>query len=147
MSTETTDGSVDFVDEHSVTDDYRGKVTKYTSPNDTEGFAVNLLPAGHPPGFVEAVTGHFDARYNASGFDDGIVVGVVFAPIDDVSTVFPIGVSDRVKYCRPDDDAHKGGRVAGIEPDDGGFRLYLDDGTVVQAGFVVEVTDREGVGA
>jgi len=66
--------------------------------HELSGFAVNTLPAEHPPGFVEDVVGWFEDRYNVDRFDHDEVVGVVIVDADDPDTVFPIGLWDTVAF-------------------------------------------------
>lgn len=133
---------VDFVDAHAVQDDFRGIVTKRTTPNGNEGFAVNVLPKRHPPNFVEEVTAHFDDRFDASRFEDGEPVGVVFVDRDDPSIVFPIALWDTVAIVRPDDEERKQGGVAVVSRSGETIRLRGVGAIDVDPAYVVEVTKR-----
>jgi hypothetical protein len=114
-----TGDEVEFVDE--VPDKIMSKVgtVKRVEPqrphHELSGFAVNTLPAEHPPGFVEDVVGWFEDRYDVDRFDHDEVVGVVIVDADDPSTVFPVGLWDSVAFrtdsVAPDvgDDVVEGG--------------------------------------
>jgi len=100
--TENWGGNVDFVDE--VPDQIMSKVgtVKRVEPqrphHDLSGFAVNTLPGGGPPGFVEDVVGWFEDRYDVDRFDHDEVVGVVIVDADDPGTVFPVGLWDTIAF-------------------------------------------------
>lgn len=114
-----TSDDVAFVDE--VPDQIMSKVgtVKRVEPqrphHELSGFAVNTLPGGHPPGFVEDVVGWFEDRYDVDRFEHDEVVGVVLVDADDPAVVFPVGLWDTVAFrtdsVAPDvgDDVVQGG--------------------------------------
>lgn len=133
--------TVDFVDE-AVTDPFKGIVTKQT-PRDESGFAVNVLPGGSPPGFVEAVVDWFDDRYDVDRFDDGEPVGVVLVDGDDPSVVFPIGMWDSVAFPHePGNGDLAYGGVAVVGRSSGTLRVRGVGAVDVEPEDVVEVTER-----
>jgi len=138
--------TVDFVDEHTVQDDFRGIVSKRT-PRDSPGFAVNVLPAGAPGFFVDWVVNGFAERYDPDDFRDGESVGVIFVDRHDPKTVFPIGVGDTVDVVRPEDDERESGTVEIIKNESTVLIRGFDaiGNFIVDPSYVVEVTDRVGV--
>lgn len=130
---------VEFVDEfsdHSI--GFNGTVTKRT-PIDRAGFALNVLPKGAPPGFVEHVVEWFERRYGPEDFSDRDVVGTVSIDADDPSIVFPIGLYDTIGF------EHNGTMVEGMVSAIGhsGTLRVKGVGVVdVEPEVVVEVTER-----
>lgn len=82
--------------------------------HDLSGFAVNMLPGGHPPGFVEDVVDWFDDRYDVDRFGHDDVVGVIIVDAEDPSTVFPVGLWDTVAVDRAGADEAVVGGVSAI---------------------------------
>jgi len=120
-----TDDEVEFVDEVPGTIMSKVGVVTRKTPKDDPGFAVNILPAGAPPGFTEKVIQWFEDRYDVDRFEDRETIGVVIVDADDPSTVFPVGRWDTVAF-----------RTDSVAPDVG------NDDEVVQGG--VAMVGRSG---
>jgi len=105
--------NVEFVDKAPDEAFSKVGVVKNVEPqrphHELNGFAVNLLPAGHPPGFTQDVIGWFEDRYSVERFDHNEPVGVVIVDADDHDTVFPIGMKDTLAFS-----------VGSVAPDAGG---------------------------